>query len=52
MGAESPAKGGSGGPAYSPKLGEPGSGTNQADLTLVQNAFPGSSPAWPRGERS
>jgi hypothetical protein len=26
-------------------LGEPGSGTNQADLTLVQNAFPDSSPA-------
>ena len=43
--AESPAKAESGGPAYSPKLGEPGSGTNQADLTLVQNAFPGSSPA-------
>jgi hypothetical protein len=38
-------KGESGGPAYSPKLGEPDSGTNQVDLTLVQNAFPGSSPA-------
>jgi hypothetical protein len=43
--AESLAKGKSGGPAYSPRFGEPGSGTNQADLTLVQNAFPGSSPA-------
>jgi hypothetical protein len=43
---ESPAKGESGGPAYSPKdLGDPDSGTNQVDLTLVQNAFPGSSPA-------
>ena len=44
--AESPAKGESGGPAYSPKnLGDPDSGTDQVDLTLVQNAFPGSSPA-------
>jgi hypothetical protein len=43
--AESPAKAESGGPAYGPKLGEADSGTNQADLTLVQNAFPGSSPA-------
>jgi hypothetical protein len=42
---QSVGKGGSGGPAYSPKLGEPNSGTNQVDLTLVQNAFPGSSPA-------
>ncbi len=44
--AESPAKGESGGPAYSPKdLGDPDSGTDQVDLTLVRNAFPGSSPA-------
>jgi hypothetical protein len=39
----SPAKPGE--PIYSPKLGEPSSGTNQADLTLVQNVFPGTSPA-------
>ena len=43
--AESPEKGGSARPAYTPMLGEPNSGTNQVDLTLVQNAFPGSSPA-------
>ncbi len=43
--AASPAKAASGKPAYSPEFGEPDSGTNQADLTLVQNAFPGSSPA-------
>jgi hypothetical protein len=43
--AESLAKAESVKPTYSSKLGEPGSGTNQVDLTLVQNAFPGSSPA-------
>ncbi|MCX6915609.1 MAG: hypothetical protein NT167_21625, partial [Verrucomicrobia bacterium] len=43
--AESLAKAESGRPGYSPSFGEPGSGTNQADLTLVQNAFPGSAPA-------
>ncbi len=32
-------------PAAPSKSGDPGSGTNQADLTLVQNAFPDSSPA-------
>ena len=43
--AESLGKGESAAPAYSPNLGEPNSGTNQVDLTLVQNAFPDSSPA-------
>jgi hypothetical protein len=45
VGTEPAAPPKSGGTTYSPKLGEPGSGTNQADLTLVQNAFPDSSPA-------
>jgi hypothetical protein len=31
--------------AFTPGIGEPDSGTNQADLTLVQNTYPGSSPA-------
>lgn len=35
----------SGEPKRSAKAGGSGTGTNQADLTLVQNLFPGSSPA-------
>ena len=43
--AESAAPAKPGGTTYTPRFGEPGSGTNQADLTLVQNAYPNSSPA-------
>ena len=32
-------------PSRQPKDGDPGSGTNQVDLTLVRNAFPNSAPA-------
>ncbi len=45
VGVDSALSGESGGPEAGPKDAGSGSETNQADLTLVQNTFPGSSPA-------